>query len=221
MASTAVQPASPALDRPRLRGVSHLWAFVLAIPVGVVLILLAGSPLSRAATAVFASAVAVMFGVSALYHCVTWSPTRRSWLRRLDHAAIYLLIAATYTPFGLLVLEGAWQPAVLAVVWTGALLAIVLKLAWPDSPKWMAAVIALGLGWVAAVAFRELLEGAGTTATSLVLAGGICYTLGAVVYVLRRPDPAPSVFGYHEVFHALVIAAVALQYASVAIVVTG
>lgn len=214
--------ASPALlEKPRLRGVSHQWAFLLALPVGIVLIALAGSPLSRAATAVFASGVAVMFGVSALYHRPTWSPVRRLWLRRLDHAAIYLLIAATYTPFGLLVLEGAWRPAVLAVVWTGALLAILLKLCWPASPKWIAAVIAIGLGWVAAVAFRELLEGAGTTATSLVLAGGICYTLGAVVYVVGRPDPMPAVFGYHEVFHALVIAAVALQYASVAIVVTG
>ena len=151
------------------------------------LIALAGSPLSRAATAVFASGVAVMFGVSALYHRPTWSPVRRLWLRRLDHAAIYLLIAATYTPFGLLVLEGAWRAGGAGRGVDGALLAIVLKLCWPASPKWIAAAIAIGLGWVAAVAFRELLEGAGTTATSLVLAGGICYTLGAVVYVVRPP----------------------------------
>ncbi len=217
----STETALIAPEKPRLRGVFHQWAFLLALPLGAVLVAVADSPLSRTATAVFASAVAVMFGVSALYHRPTWSPHRRSWLRRLDHAAIYLLIAGTYTPFGLLVLSGAWRASVLAVVWIGALAAIVLKLAWPASPKWMAAGIALGLGWVAAVAFRELLQGAGTTATMLVLAGGICYTLGAIVYVLRRPDPMPSVFGYHEVFHALVIAAVAFQYASVAIVVTG
>jgi hemolysin III len=220
MASVSAGTALPVPDKPRLRGVSHQWAFLLALPLGVILVLAADTTLARGATAVFAASVAVMFGVSALYHRPTWSPGRRSWLRRLDHAAIYLLIAGTYTPFGLLVLSGAWRASVLAVVWTGALVAIVLKIAWPASPKWMAAGIALGLGWVAAVAFRELLRGAGTTATMLVLAGGLCYTLGAIVYVLRRPDPIPNVFGYHEVFHALVIAAVALQYASVAIVVT-
>jgi hemolysin III len=221
LASISIQAGTAEPEKPRLRGVSHQWAFLLALPLGLILVIAADTGLATTATAVFAATVAVMFGVSALYHRPTWSPGRRSWLRRLDHAAIYLLIAGTYTPFGLLVLSGAWRASVLAVVWIGALLAIVLKLAWPDSPKWLAAGIALVLGWVAAVAFRELLQGAGTTATMLVLAGGLCYTLGAIVYVLRRPDPIPNVFGYHEVFHALVIAAVGLQYASVALVVTG
>jgi hemolysin III len=161
-----------------------------------------------------------MFGVSALYHRVTWSPRRRLLIRRLDHATIYVLIAGTYTPFGLLVLTGAWRIGVLSVVWSGAAIAVFLKFAWPDAPKWVAALIGVALGWVGVVAFPELLDKAGTAATLLALAGGVCYTLGAVVYARERPDPRPRVFGYHEVFHALVIAAVAFQYAAVAIIVS-
>ena len=160
-----------------------------------------------------------MFGASALYHRITWSPSRRIWLRRLDHAGIYGLIAGTYTPFGLLVLDGAWRVVVLSVVWSGALLALALKLLWPSGPKWISAAVGVGLGWVGAAAFPELVHAAGLAPPLLALAGGICYTLGAAVYLLRRPNPQPSVFGYHEVFHALVVAAVALQYAAVALVV--
>ena len=160
-----------------------------------------------------------MFGASALYHRVTWQPGPRRWLRRLDHAMIYSLIAGTYTPFGILVLSGAWRFTILAVVWTGAAGAIVLKFAWVDAPKWLSAAIALALGWVGIVAFPQIVGSAGWTSGSLLLAGGVLYSVGAVVYVLRRPDPAPATFGYHELFHALTIGAVALQFASVALVV--
>ena len=205
--------------KPRLRGVWHQWSFVLAIPLGVGLVVAAESPRARLAGAVFAVSVAAMFGVSALYHRVTWSPKWRPWLRRLDHATIYALIAGTYTPFGLLVLDGAWRVAVLAVVWSGAAVAIAQKLVWPSAPKWIAAAFGISLGWVGIVAFPQILENAGITVSVLVLAGGVCYTVGAVVYATGKPDPVPAVFGYHEVFHALVVLAVALQYASVAIVV--
>ena len=140
-------------------------------------------------------------------------------MRRIDHAGIFGLIAGTYTPFGLLVLEGTWRVTVLAIVWTGTAIAFGLKLFWPSGPKWISAVIALGLGWVAVAAFPELVDKSGWTAPLLALAGGLCYTAGAIVYVLRRPSPIPDVFGYHEVFHALVTAAVAFQYAAVALVV--
>ena len=137
-------------------------------------------------------------------------------MRRLDHSMIYLLIAGTYTPFGVLFLGPPLGPVVLWVVWAGAVLGIGLKLVWIDAPKPLVAVIYVCLGWVAVAAFPDLLSELGVTGTALVAAGGVLYTLGALVYASRRPDPAPSVFGYHEVFHALVIAAAALQYAVVA-----
>jgi hemolysin III len=215
-AESAVSGPSP---RPRLRGVWHQSAFVVAIPLGIMLVLSADTARARAAAAVFAASVALMFGASALYHRVTWSPTRRLWLRRLDHAGIFGLIAGTYTPFGLLVLEGSWRVAVLAIVWGGAAIALALKLLWPSGPKWISALVGVGLGWTGIAAFPELVDKAGLTAPLLALAGGVCYTLGAVIYVRRKPNPVPGVFGYHEVFHAVVIAAVALQYAAVALVV--
>jgi hemolysin III len=205
--------------KPRLRGVLHQWAFFFAAPLGLLLALAADGRRAVAAAAVFAASVVAMFGVSALYHRVTWSPGRRLLIRRLDHATIYVLIAGTYTPFGLLVLTGAWRIGVLSVVWSGAAVAVFLKLAWLEAPKWLSAVIAVALGWVGVVALPELLDKAGAAATLLALAGGVFYTLGAVVYARESPDPHPGVFGYHEVFHALVIAAVALQYAAVALVV--
>lgn len=212
-------PNTSIAARPRLRGVWHQWAFVAAVPLGIALVLAAEAPRARAAAAVFAASVALMLGASALYHRVTWTPRRRIWARRLDHAGIYGLIAGTYTPFGLLALDGRWQVAVLAVVWTGTSIALVANLFWPSGPKWIAAVVAISLGWVGLAAFPELVRNVGLTAPLLALAGGVCYTAGAVVYVLRRPNPRPGVFAYHEVFHAFVVAAVAIQYAAVALVV--
>jgi hemolysin III len=169
--------------------------------------------------AIFAGALATMFGISALYHRVTWKPTARRWMRRLDHAAIYLLIAGTYTPFALLALSGAWRWTILPVVWGGALAAIALKLVWIDGPKWLSVAIGIALGWAGIVALPELWVHAGPEGVALLLVGGILYTLGALVYAARRPDPVPAVFGYHELFHALVIAAAACQYAAVALFV--
>jgi hypothetical protein len=120
------------------------------------------------------------------------------WLRRLDHAGIFGMIAGSYTPFGLLVLDGAWRTTVLAIVWSGALAAIVLKFVWVGAPKWLGALLGVTLGWVGVVVFPQLLRRTGPTASMLVLAGGLCYTLGALVYALRKPDPRPATFGYHE-----------------------
>jgi hemolysin III len=217
--ATTFEDAPVVLARPRLRGVSHQWAFVLAIPAGIGLWILADAPRARLAAAVFAASVLFMFGASALYHRVTWTPRRRLWARRLDHIGIYGLIAGTYTPFGLLALSGAWRTTVLAIVWTGTAAAVAIKLFWPSGPKWTAAVAGVSLGWVGIAALPKLLENA-PAATAFALAGGLAYTIGALVYTLRRPNPAPTVFGYHEVFHALVVAAVALHYGGVALLVT-
>lgn len=205
-------------QKPRLRGVLHGYAFLVAIACGIVLILIASTTRERLAAGVFAAAMTGMFGVSALYHRPNWTDRPRRWLRRLDHAMIYLLIAGTYTPFGLLVLTGAWQVTVLAIVWSGAAVAIGLKLVWVDSPKWVAAVLGIALGWVGVVAFPQLTS-IGGGGIALLLAGGVLYTAGSIVYLRRRPDPAPAVFGYHEIFHAFVIAGAACQYAAVAFVI--
>ena len=195
---------------------SHEFAFIAAVALGVVLVEHANGLRPRVAAAAFAASVAAMFGASALYHRVNWSPGHRRWMRRLDHAMIYGLIAGTYTPFGLLVLHGSWRIVVLAIVWTGAAAAVVLKLAWVDGPKWLAAVIGVGLGWAGVIVAAQLIHKIGASGFALLVAGGLAYTAGAVVYALRRPDPLPTLFGYHEIFHAVVIAAVALQYSVVA-----
>ena len=194
----------------------HQYAFFLSLAAGAALVAAASSPREVVGAAIFASTVATMFGASALYNRVTWSPKWRPRLRRLDHSMIFLLIAGSYTPFGLLVLSGAWQVAVLAIVWSGVGVAIGLKLIWINAPKWVAAGIGIGIGWVGIAAVPPLLRGVGVAGLLLVLAGGLFYTAGAIVYARRRPDPLPAVFGYHEIFHTLVIAAVACQYAAVA-----
>src|SRR4051812_73874 len=206
-----------ALVKPRLRGVSHQWAFYVSVVLGAVLVLEAPAGAPRGASAVHAFSVAGLFGASALYHRVNWrSLSTRRWMRRLDHSMIFVLIAGTYTPFAAVVLDGTLATVILVVVWAGAGAGIVLKLVWIDAPKWLIAVIYVALGWVAVAAFPDMLDQLGIAPTAMVAVGGLLYTAGAVVYALRRPDPAPEVFGYHEIFHALVIAAATLQYAVIA-----
>jgi hemolysin III len=206
--------------KPRLRGVSHQWACVVFAGLAVLLIAFASGAREHAGAATFAGALVAMFGTSAVYHRVDWrSLAARMWLRRLDHAMIYVLIAGTYTPFALLALDGAWRWSILAVVWAGALAAIVVVLAWTDAPKWLTAVLGIALGWVGIVVVPELLDAIGLHGLLLLGIGGVLYTVGAIVYARRRPDPAPAVFGYHEVFHACVIAAAACQYAVVAMLI--
>ncbi len=214
--TSPVGESSTATDRPRLRGEFHRYAFIVFLLLGVALVVTADGGRARLAAAIFAGSLALTFGVSALYHRVTWRPPVRRLMRRLDHASIFLLIAGTYTPYGLLVLSGAWRFSVLGVVWIGAALAIAQRLVWVDAPKWVPAVAGVSLGWVAIVAFPQILDATGVGGTALVVAGGLFYTLGAVVYALRRPDPVPHIFGYHEIFHALTILAAACQFAAIA-----
>lgn len=201
--------------KPRLRGVFHEIGFFVAIGLGIPLVLTAHAGKARIAALVFALCVAGCFGVSALYHRPTWRPGVRSWLARLDHAGVYLLIAGTYTPFGLLVLSHEWAVWVLSIVWTGALLAILLKLFWLKTPKWLSYVIALSLGWVCVAAISQLLK-IETPGLILVFAGGLLYSVGGLIYAFRRPDWRPATFGYHELFHVLTLVAAGCQYAAIA-----
>jgi len=196
--------------------VLHQAAFIVAVVLAPLLIVGADRGRPRLAAAVFAGSVAACFGASALYHRVTWTPRVRLWMRRIDHAGVYLLIAGTYTPVSLLVLSGAWRPVVLTIVWAGAAAAIILKFVWVHAPKWLAAAIGLALGWVAVVALPQLIIHLDPAAVILLVVGGLAYTAGAIVYARRRPDPAPAVFGYHELFHALTIVGVACQYVAIA-----
>jgi len=208
--------ALTAPPRPLLRGVLHQAAFAVSLVVGTLLIVGADGARRHVAAAVFAASVAACFGASALYHRVTWTPNLRRWMRRIDHAGIYLLIAGTYTPVCLLVLDGTWRIVVLAIVYSGAAAAVVLKFAWVDAPKWVAAALGLALGWTAVVALPQLATRLNPAAVALLGVGGLAYTAGAIIYARRRPNPMPMVFGYHELFHALTIAAVACQYVAIA-----
>jgi hemolysin III len=202
--------------KPRLRGVLHQVAFFVALVAGVLLVVYADGARASTAAAVFAGSVMAMLGASALYHRVTWSVRARPWMRRLDHAGIYLLIAGTYTPVGLLTLRGTMREVVLAVVWSGAAAAILMKFVWVGAPKWLSAVTGVALGWAGVAAMPQVARYAGATAVVLLGIGGLAYTAGAVVYARRRPDPVPAVFGYHELFHALTLVAVTCQYVAIA-----
>jgi hemolysin III len=189
----------------------------VSLVLGGVLVAVAPAGEPRLAAAIYAASVAGLFGVSGLYHRVTWASARaRAWMRRLDHTMIFVLIAGSYTPFALVALDGTLADVILVAVWTGAAAGAILNLLWITAPKWLIAVVYVLVGWVAVAAFPDLLDELGITATVMVAGGGVLYTAGAVVYARGKPDPAPAVFGYHEVFHALVIAAAALQYAVVA-----
>jgi hemolysin III len=202
--------------QPLLRGVLHHVAFWIALVAGLALVSEADEPRTRLAAAVFATSVAVCFGASALYHRVGWRPSVRVWMRRADHAGIYLMIAGTYTPVALLALHGKWRPAILGAVWAGAVAAIAVKFVWITAPRWIAASLGLLLGWIAVAALPELVRSLDGVAFALLAAGGLAYTAGAFVYARGRPDPVPSVFGYHELFHALTIVGAACQYTAIA-----
>lgn len=200
-------------SRPLLRGVLHRYAFFASLIGGTVLVVAAPGIEARLAGALFVAAVTTMFGASALYHWVEWALERARLLRRLDHAAIFVCIAGSYSAYGILALSGAWRIAFVAAICGGGLAAIGVKLVWLDAPRWIPVTIGVALGWAGLMTLPQALAEIGSAAVGLALAGGLLYTVGGVVYARRRPDPYPTSFGFHEVFHALVIAAVACHYA--------
>jgi hemolysin III len=188
----------------------------MALVAGTLLIADADAGRDSVAAAAFAGSVAVMLAASTLYHRINWPSGARLWMRRVDHAGIYVLIAGTYTAVGLISLHGTVQATVLLIVWIGAGLAALLKFCWVRAPKWVSVVTGLALGWVGIAAMPQLEQSAGPAAVILLLIGGLAYSAGAIVYARRRPDPVPTVFGYHEVFHALTLVAIACQYVAIA-----
>jgi hemolysin III len=216
-AMAAHEVAHKLSQKPRLRGVSHQWAFFVSLGAGAALVLAASGARAVIAMSIYAVSLSAMLGTSALYHRVTWTPDVRRWMRRLDHTMIFIFIAGSYTPFALLVMHGTLADVVLIVVWATAAGGIVLNLVWTSASYWFTVAVYLSTGWVAIVTLPQLWEEIGPLGVGLIALGGALYSAGAVIYARRRPDPRPQVFGYHEIFHLLVIAAAAVQYAAVAI----
>jgi hemolysin III len=201
---------------PQLRGVLHLWAFWFALAAAVALVTLAPAGVARVAALVYGAGLCLMLAASAAYHRWKCSPRVRSVLCRIDHSAIYLFTAASYTPVGLLVLDGTLRWVVLGSVWGGCLAGVALSVAWVTAPRVLFAVTYVALGWVIVIAFPQLTAELDATPLVLFAAGGVLYSAGAVIYALRRPDPWPSTFGFHEIFHALVVAAAVIHFVAIA-----
>jgi hemolysin III len=207
----------PPLLKPRLRGVLHQWACFASLLTGALLLVVADSWRARIAVGVYALSMTLLLGTSAVYHRVNWrTASARRWMRRLDHTMIFVLIAGTYTPFALLVLHGPLATAILIVVWACVVGGAIFKLLWIDAPETLVAALYVALGLVSAVTMPQLVERLGVAAVGVIALGGMFYLAGAVIYAVRRPDPSPTVFGYHEIFHLLVVLAAACQYAVVA-----
>jgi hemolysin III len=226
MSTIQPTPATPAAAiaaavadlKPRLRGWLHAYAAAVSLASGAALIAVAatlrGGP-AGASTGIYAATVTLLFGTSALYHRLNWGPRGQAVMKRLDHSMIFVFIAGTYTPIAVLTLPRTAAIAVLAVVWVGALFGVALQSAWPSAPRWLSVPCYVALGWVAAFVFPDLLHSGGVAPFVLIAAGGVIYTLGAVVYGLKRPDPWPGTFGFHEVFHLCTLVAALCHYVAI------
>jgi hemolysin III len=204
--------------KPALRGVSHeLAAYAAAIAGGALLV--AAPPAARLPTGVYVATLLALFGVSALYHRVTWDPARRALMKRLDHSTIFLFIAGSYTPLGLLAIGGPTGTAMVSWAWAGAAAGLVQAVFVPRAPKAVTAALYVALGWIVVAYLPAVAGRIDPLGLALLVAGGVLYSVGAAVYARRRPDPVPHVFGYHEVFHALVVVACACHFVAIARVV--
>ncbi len=205
--------------KPLLRGVFHQWTFFVSIVAGIALVITAPSGRATVCACIYAVTISAMLGVSAAYHRISWPPAAEARMRRLDHTTIFFAIAGTYTPIALLVLHGAIEAIVLIAVWVGAIAGIIVEWLPVKPPRGYVTAVYVTLGWVAVIAMPQLLSEFSTAALFGLIAGGVLYTVGAVAYGLKRPDPWPRVFGYHEVWHCFVIAAAVAHYCVIAFAV--
>ncbi|MDT4890970.1 MAG: hemolysin [Pseudonocardiales bacterium] len=204
--------------KPRLRGWLHAYAAAVSIVSGATLVGVAAALRGESAgttTAIYAATVTLLFGTSALYHRIDWGTRARAVMKRLDHSMIFVFIAGTYTPIAVLTLPRGSASVVLTVVWAGAVIGVVLKSTWPSAPTWLSVPCYIALGWVAVFVMPELLRNAGVAALVLIAAGGVFYTVGGIVYGLKRPNPLPGVLGFHEVFHVCTLVAAICHYVAI------
>ena len=206
------------LPKPRLRGRIHQVAFFVSIPAGVILVALAEGAVATTVAAVYALSLAAVFGSSAAYHRGRWSERARRWMKRLDHSMIFVLIAASYTPVAVLVLGGTWEAVLLSLAWVGAVVGVTLKMAQPDGHHVIGGILYMTLGWLAVIALPQLFAQLTTAEAVLMVAGGLLYTAGAIVFATKKPDPSPSTFGYHEIWHAFMVAAACCHYAMILLI---
>jgi hemolysin III len=207
--------------KPKLRGWLHAGTFPLSVAFGIVMVAMAPGDRARAAVAVFGVSAALLFGVSAIYHRGHWSPRANAVLKRLDHANIFLIIAGSYTPFAVLLLPRGPARTLLWIVWSGAIVGVAFRVLWVGAPRWLYVPVYLALGWVAVAYLPQFLHGGGPTVLTLLVVGGVLYTLGGLVYGLKRPNPSPRWFGFHEVFHALTVVAFVLHCVGVGVSLLG
>lgn len=203
--------------KPKLRGWIHAGVSPLVLAVGIVLVALSPTAASRWANVVFAISGVLLFGTSAVYHRGTWSPRVAGTLRRMDHTNIFLIIAGTYTPLSVILLDASTARRLLVIVWSGALVGLLMRIFWLSAPRWLYVPIYVALGWVAVAFLPQFAKTGGAAVMWLVVAGGLAYTLGAVVYGLKRPNPSPRWFGFHEIFHTLTVAGYACTCIAVCI----
>ncbi len=209
------------LPKPAWRGWLHAGMTPVVLLAGILLVILAPAGPGRLGAAVWLAGSLVLFGTSAVYHRGRWTPAVHSWLQRADHSNIFLFIAATYTPFALALLEGAQRVLLLSLVWGIAAAGVALTLLWPGRPRWLDVALYVPMGWVALGWLGAFWAAGGPAVVILLLLGGVIYTFGAGVYALKRPNPSPRLFGYHEIFHACTIAAAACHFAAIAVAVLG
>ena len=205
-------------EKPRLRGRIHQAALFVAVPAGAVLVVMARGTVATTVAVLYAMSLSAVFGASAAYHRGRWSERARRWMKRLDHSMIFVLIAGSYTPVSVLVLQGPWEVVLLSVVWAGAAAGITLKMVRPDGLSILTSILYMALGWLALVALPQLFRGMEAAELALMVSGGLLYTAGAIVFASRRPDPRPATFGYHEVWHAFQVAAAACHYAMILLI---
>ena len=213
-------PVSIDVPKPLFRGRLHQFALFIAVPLGVLLVKAAKSGSTRFAATVYTAALVGLLATSAAYHRLDWSPAARRWMRRLDHSMIFLLIAGTNTAYAILLLSGIWQWLLLIVVWSGAIVGITLKFVRIDGFSRIGSALYMILGWVGVATLPEALRNSPGAPLILVGVGGLMYTFGAIVLLRRRPDPSPLVFGYHEIWHALVVGASACHFTAISMLVT-
>jgi hemolysin III len=220
LTATAETP-HPAKPKPRWRGRLHQIAFFVSIPAGVFIIAVADDGVARLAAIIYAFSLTAVFGSSAAYHRGKWSPKGLRRMKRLDHSMIFVLIAGSYTPIALVLLDGPWRWVILGLAWGGAAIGIALKLAHIDGFRIATATLYMVLGWMAVIMLPEIVRNADPLVIALAVIGGLLYTVGAIIFALNRPDPIPHVFGYHEVWHVFMVAAAATHYVMEVLIVSG